>query len=142
MIFEFAILRFFQSDLIKPKNKELKDKQVRSIDRDQQEKRQRDAARMQIDDQDESGESPADFFPKKEEEEEFIPPTRKFSFTNKKCVYIAPIKALCEQRYSDWAAFQLHLGLKVLQVTGDREASFSQLAQAQIIITTPEKWSE
>lgn len=68
-------------------------------------------------------------------------PSKKSRFTPRKVVYIAPLKALCEERYSDWAKFRVDFELKILQVTGDREASIWQLNAAQIIITTPEKWS-
>lgn len=59
----------------------------------------------------------------------------------KKCLYVAPIKALCEERASDWSKkFSLHLDLKLVQMTGDREARYADLAAARIIVTTPEKW--
>lgn len=59
----------------------------------------------------------------------------------KKALYMAPIKALCEERAIDWSnKFAVDLGLTVTQLTGDREANYATLANAQIIITTPEKW--
>ena len=59
----------------------------------------------------------------------------------RKALYMAPIKALCEERARDWSnKFAVELGLTVVQLTGDREANFYQLSRAQIIITTPEKW--
>lgn len=59
-----------------------------------------------------------------------------------KIVYIAPNKALCQQRMREWDAKFTPLGQKVLEVTGD--INFQQclrlVAKANIIITTPEKW--
>jgi ATP-dependent DNA helicase HFM1/MER3 len=58
-----------------------------------------------------------------------------------KIVYMAPIKALCAERQQDWQKkFNVH-GLACAELTGDTD--FDQLRkvrQAQIIITTPEKW--
>jgi ATP-dependent DNA helicase HFM1/MER3 len=59
-----------------------------------------------------------------------------------KIVYVAPNKALCQQRMREWDAKFTPLGQKVLEVTGDID--FKQclrlVAKANIIITTPEKW--
>mmetsp|Transcript_23731 Transcript_23731/g.27856 ORF Transcript_23731/g.27856 Transcript_23731/m.27856 type:complete len:1455 (+) Transcript_23731:55-4419(+) len=59
----------------------------------------------------------------------------------KKCVYIAPLKALARERLKDWSAkFGEKLGLMVVELTGDVTPESSVLSQADIIITTPEKW--
>lgn len=42
------------------------------------------------------------------------------------------------ERYNDWMKFQLELGLKIVQLTGDQEANYWELQAAAIIITTPE----
>lgn len=59
-----------------------------------------------------------------------------------KIVYVAPNKALCQQRMREWNAKFTPLGQRVLEVTGDID--FKQclrlVAQANVIITTPEKW--
>jgi ATP-dependent DNA helicase HFM1/MER3 len=61
--------------------------------------------------------------------------------TDFKIVYMAPLKALCAERQQDWQKkFNIH-GLTCAELTGDTD--FDQLRkvqQAQIIITTPEKW--
>jgi ATP-dependent DNA helicase HFM1/MER3 len=59
-----------------------------------------------------------------------------------KCVFVAPNKALCQQRALMWEKSFSSLGLKVIEVTGDTETnqSLSLIAKANIIITTPEKW--
>lgn len=59
-----------------------------------------------------------------------------------KIVYIAPNKALCQQRMREWDNKFSPLGQSVLEITGDID--FKQclrlIAMATIIITTPEKW--
>ncbi|XP_036370754.1 probable ATP-dependent DNA helicase HFM1 isoform X2 [Octopus sinensis] len=60
---------------------------------------------------------------------------------NFKAVYMAPIKALCTERYEDWEKKLGKLGIRCLELTGDTDADdFSALQTANIIITTPEKW--
>ena len=62
----------------------------------------------------------------------------------RKMVYIAPSKALCEERYRDWSQCfeRMNLGLKVALITGSEDASeaFPNLIAAHLIVTTPEKW--
>lgn len=63
----------------------------------------------------------------------------------RKIVYIAPSKALCEERYDDWSRRlqDLQLGIKVAMITGDSAdpgLSFGDLASAHLVISTPEKW--
>lgn len=59
-----------------------------------------------------------------------------------RCVYIAPNKALCQQRWLEWHKKFSTLGLSVLEVTGDIDYkdSLRTIAKASIIVTTPEKW--
>lgn len=38
------------------------------------------------------------------------------------------------ERYRDWLRLQLHLGLRVQQLTGDREANWHHIEQAHIIM--------
>lgn len=60
-----------------------------------------------------------------------------------RCVYIAPNKALCQQRWTEWnAKFGKCLNLLVLEVTGDTDYQdcLRNIAKASIIVTTPEKW--
>ena len=62
----------------------------------------------------------------------------------RKIVYMSPSKALCEERFEDWTIrlAQTKLGIEVATVTGDGDPgeSFRDVASAQIILTTPEKW--
>ena len=58
-----------------------------------------------------------------------------------KTIYIAPQKALSRERIIDWQArFGRILGRSVVELTGDFTPDIDALNQADIIITTPEKW--
>jgi ATP-dependent DNA helicase HFM1/MER3 len=63
---------------------------------------------------------------------------------NRKVVYIAPSKALCEERYEDWSRrlSMLHVGIEVAMITGDADPGncYHDLKEAHFILTTPEKW--
>ncbi|XP_029560143.1 probable ATP-dependent DNA helicase HFM1 isoform X1 [Salmo trutta] len=60
---------------------------------------------------------------------------------NVKAVYMAPIKALCSQRFEDWKKKFGPLGLSCKELTGDTEIDdFFEIQDANIIMTTPEKW--
>ncbi|GFE55676.1 DEAD-box helicase [Babesia ovis] len=57
----------------------------------------------------------------------------------KKVVYIAPLKALAYERLKDWnhkfGSFK-----KVVEVTGDSRTCAREIANSDVIVTTPEKW--
>ncbi|KAJ0395648.1 hypothetical protein ATCC90586_003056 [Pythium insidiosum] len=59
-------------------------------------------------------------------------------------VYIAPLKALAREKVSEWKArFERHATLRkrVVEVTGDTLVNVEVvLRQADIVVTTPEKW--
>lgn len=58
-----------------------------------------------------------------------------------KTVYMAPTKALCSERLRDWHSRFSPCSLDVQEVTGDSDAhSLRAVQNADIIITTPEKW--
>ncbi|KAF2153517.1 P-loop containing nucleoside triphosphate hydrolase protein [Myriangium duriaei CBS 260.36] len=58
-----------------------------------------------------------------------------------KIVYMAPMKALCSERKRDWQAKFAPLNLTVDEVTGDSDhVCLRAVRDAQVIITTPEKW--
>lgn len=64
---------------------------------------------------------------------------------SRKILYIAPSKALCEERYEDWSRRlqSLQIGVEVAMITGDSadpSMAFNDLASAHLVITTPEKW--
>ncbi|XP_063825930.1 probable ATP-dependent DNA helicase HFM1 [Ostrinia nubilalis] len=53
---------------------------------------------------------------------------------------VAPVKALCTERLTEWYSKFTRLGLLCIEVTGDTDVDFTQLQAYKIIITTPEKW--
>ncbi|EER28537.1 activating signal cointegrator 1 complex subunit, putative [Coccidioides posadasii C735 delta SOWgp] len=58
-----------------------------------------------------------------------------------KVVYIAPMKALVRERVQDWRRrLAMPLGLKLVELTGDNTPDTRTIRNADIIITTPEKW--
>lgn len=58
-----------------------------------------------------------------------------------KVVYQAPTKSLCSERYRDWQAKFSVFDVQCAELTGDTDAStLRSVANAGIIITTPEKW--
>ncbi|KAA8909084.1 Sec63 Brl domain-containing protein [Sphaerosporella brunnea] len=58
-----------------------------------------------------------------------------------KVVYIAPMKALVRERVKDWSArLTRQMGLKLVELTGDNTPDTRTIRDADIIITTPEKW--
>lgn len=61
---------------------------------------------------------------------------------NFRCVYIAPNKALCQQKTNEWMKTFGSIGVKVMEITGDVDMSegIQSIVKANIIITTPEKW--
>eukprot|EP00934_Nitzschia_sp_Nitz4_P004692 Nitzschia sp. Nitz4//scaffold69_size99277//83618//88411//NITZ4_004647-RA/size99277-augustus-gene-0.30-mRNA-1//-1//CDS//3329556757//4682//frame0 len=63
---------------------------------------------------------------------------------SRKMVYVAPSKALCEERRNDWTRrlANLQLGIEVAMITGDVDPGtcYHDLASAHLILTTPEKW--
>ncbi|XP_071983610.1 probable ATP-dependent DNA helicase HFM1 isoform X2 [Engystomops pustulosus] len=62
-------------------------------------------------------------------------------WTSVKIVYMAPIKALCGQRFEDWKAKFEPIGLLCKELTGDTDVEdLFEIQHAHIIMTTPEKW--
>ncbi|KAL6718330.1 putative steryl acetyl hydrolase mug81 [Lecanora helva] len=58
-----------------------------------------------------------------------------------KVVYIAPMKALVRERVQDWRKrLTRQMGLKLVELTGDNTPNTRTIRDADIIITTPEKW--
>lgn len=51
---------------------------------------------------------------------------------------VAPIKALCSERFEDWNMKFGPLGLKCMELTGDSEIEdYYELQEVNIILTTP-----
>ena len=58
-----------------------------------------------------------------------------------KVVYQAPTKSLCSERFRDWQPKFCSLDLQCAELTGDTDhAHLRNVKNANIIITTPEKW--
>ena len=58
-----------------------------------------------------------------------------------KIIYVAPMKALAKERLKDWKSrFGKILGKSILELTGDYTPDLRALCNADILITTPEKW--
>ncbi|KRY35927.1 Activating signal cointegrator 1 complex subunit 3 [Trichinella spiralis] len=58
-----------------------------------------------------------------------------------KSVYIAPLKALVRERMNDWKTrFEELLGKRVVELTGDTSPDIQALSNADVVVTTPEKW--
>ena len=63
-----------------------------------------------------------------------------FDLTQSKIVYIAPMKALVQEMVLNFSQRLESLGVKVGELTGDSQMTKQQIAETQIIVTTPEKW--
>jgi len=57
-----------------------------------------------------------------------------------KVIYIAPMKALVAEMVGNFGSRLAPFGIKVAELTGDRQLTKQQIAETQIIITTPEKY--
>ncbi|GAO51264.1 Sec63-domain-containing protein [Saitoella complicata NRRL Y-17804] len=57
-----------------------------------------------------------------------------------KIVYIAPLKALVQEMVGNFSSRLEPYGITVAELTGDRQLTKQQIAETQIIVTTPEKW--
>ncbi|KAI4125089.1 MAG: hypothetical protein LQ338_004476 [Usnochroma carphineum] len=57
-----------------------------------------------------------------------------------KIVYIAPLKALVQEQVGNFGKRLEPYGIKVSELTGDRQLTKQQIADTQVIVTTPEKW--
>lgn len=54
------------------------------------------------------------------------------------CLLVAPMKALCSERYEDWQEKFAPQGLKCKELTGDTELDdYFELQDVHIILTTP-----
>jgi pre-mRNA-splicing helicase BRR2 len=69
------------------------------------------------------------------------PKTGKIDLDSFKIVYVAPMKALVAEMVGNFAnRLTEPYGIKVAELTGDRQLTKQQIAETQIIVTTPEKW--
>lgn len=68
------------------------------------------------------------------------PNTGEINLDDFKIIYIAPLKALVAEQTGNFGARLAPYGIKVAELTGDRQLTKQQIAETQIIVTTPEKW--
>ncbi|TFK32698.1 Sec63 Brl domain-containing protein [Crucibulum laeve] len=66
--------------------------------------------------------------------------TGKFDYDSFKIVYIAPMKALVQEMVGNFTARLKVFGITVGELTGDSQMTKQQIAETQVIVTTPEKW--
>lgn len=60
--------------------------------------------------------------------------------TGFKIVYVAPMKALVQECVLKFGKSLAPYGLKVAELSGDQNLTKAEIAETQVIITTPEKW--
>ncbi|OAX81734.1 hypothetical protein ACJ72_03925 [Emergomyces africanus] len=68
------------------------------------------------------------------------PDTGEIMLDDFKIVYIAPLKALVQEQVGNFGERLKPYGIRVSELTGDRQLTKQQIADTQIIVTTPEKW--
>jgi pre-mRNA-splicing helicase BRR2 len=68
------------------------------------------------------------------------PQTGELHLDEFKIVYIAPLKALVQEQVGSFSKRLEAYGITVSELTGDRQLTKQQIADTQIIVTTPEKW--
>lgn len=66
--------------------------------------------------------------------------TGEFAMDEFKIVYIAPMKALVQEMVGNFRERLAPFGITVGELTGDSQMTKQQIAETQIIVTTPEKW--
>lgn len=61
--------------------------------------------------------------------------------SNWKGVYMAPLKALCQEMFTKWKSMFSKIGLTCQELTGDTDiTNLQEIQKAQLLLTTPEKW--
>jgi pre-mRNA-splicing helicase BRR2 len=68
------------------------------------------------------------------------PGTGEIALDDFKIIYIAPLKALVAEQVGNFGKRLEPYGIKVSELTGDRQLTKQQIAETQIIVTTPEKY--
>ena len=68
------------------------------------------------------------------------PETGEIALDDFKIIYIAPLKALVQEQVGNFGKRLESYGIKVSELTGDRQLTKQQIAETQVIVTTPEKW--
>ncbi|KAF2421033.1 pre-mRNA splicing helicase [Tothia fuscella] len=68
------------------------------------------------------------------------PETGAINLDEFKIIYISPLKALVAEQTGNFGKRLESYGIKVAELTGDRQLNKAQIAETQVIVTTPEKW--
>lgn len=68
------------------------------------------------------------------------PQTGEIMLDDFKIVYISPLKALVQEQVGNLGKRLEPYGVRVAELTGDRQLTKQQIADTQIIVTTPEKY--
>ena len=68
------------------------------------------------------------------------PETGQVMLDDFKIVYISPLKALVQEQVGNLGKRLEPYGIRVAELTGDRQLTKQQIAETQIIVTTPEKF--
>ncbi|BCR90755.1 ATP-dependent RNA helicase BRR2 [Aspergillus chevalieri] len=68
------------------------------------------------------------------------PETGEIMLDDFKIVYISPLKALVQEQVGNLGKRLEPYGIRVAELTGDRQLTKQQIADTQIIVTTPEKF--
>jgi pre-mRNA-splicing helicase BRR2 len=69
------------------------------------------------------------------------PETGEFDLDSFKIIYVAPMKALVQEMVGNFTnRLTKDYNIRVAELTGDRQLTKQQIAETQIIVTTPEKW--
>ena len=69
------------------------------------------------------------------------PEANTFDLDVFKCIYIAPMKALVQEMVAKFSECLNIFSVKVDELTGDAQMTKQQIAETQVIVTTPEKWT-
>jgi len=57
-----------------------------------------------------------------------------------RCVYIAPLQALAEERYAAWKTSLTKLGATVEMLTGETATDLKLLDKSSVVVSTPQRW--
>lgn len=68
------------------------------------------------------------------------PETGEIMLDDFKVIYISPLKALVQEQVGNLGKRLEPYGIKVAELTGDRQLTKQQIAETQIVVTTPEKY--
>lgn len=68
------------------------------------------------------------------------PRTGEIALDDFKIIFIAPLKALVQEQVGNFGKRLEPYGIRVAELTGDRQLTKQQIAETQVIVTTPEKY--